>query len=140
VNGVIEARGGGDPTGDIGGSGGAVSIIAHTGTLVLLRNTQGLTADGAGGGEGGEVSFSTDSPANGAMTIGAPVSAQGFGGLSTGPGGGSIDATSAAGLTVTKHQRERRRRRERHRRLGADGGDLVVNNTIVGNDPVGGGA
>ncbi len=103
MQGTVQAQGGGDATGDSGGSGGTIAIEATNGSLVLNRGTQGLTADGAGGGDGGEVDLTTDSPAAGMLTIGAPISVQGFGGVSGRPGGGGfIDVASTNRLDVTK--------------------------------------
>src|SRR5713226_1111542 len=62
ILGIIEAKGGTDVTDGLGGDGGIVSLEAFTGPLVLMRSTSGISADGAGGGNGGDVSLTTDSP------------------------------------------------------------------------------
>ena len=141
LQGMIEAKGGTDPLNEgIGGSGGSVNIEATKGSLVLLRGTQGLTVDGAAGGEGGEVTFTTNHPANGAISIGAPVSARGLGGVVDRPaGGGFIEATASAGLAVTKNI-------DVSGVGGASGvidlaadRDVVINNSLTGSDQIGGG-
>ncbi|HJQ84257.1 MAG TPA: hypothetical protein VKA21_09295 [Candidatus Binatia bacterium] len=139
VRGTVEAKGGSDPTQDIGGSGGSISMEAATGPLGLVKTTQGVSVDGAGGGDGGEIVLSTLSPTMGAITIAAPISSQGMGGeLGRPGGGGEINVTSAAGITITKSIN-----------VGGEGGstglvdlfgerDVLVNNSIIGTDPTGG--
>jgi hypothetical protein len=141
VNGFVAAKGGKDPTGDIGGSGGNVDVEADTGALLFAGNAlQGVITDGAPGGDGGTVSFTTLSAKNGDLTIGAPVSNQGMGGeLGRPGGGGEIDVSSAARLLIT-----------RSINVGGTGGstgvadifgqlDVVVQDSIIATDTAGGG-
>jgi Dictyostelium (slime mold) repeat len=103
LNGVIEARGGGDPAGDSGGDGGEVDIDVSTGALILSRSSSAIVVEGAGGGSAGIVSLLTNSPTNGVITIDAAISAGGRGGSKERPGGGGeISIDSAQGLEVNK--------------------------------------
>ena len=141
VEGTIEASGGGDATRDSGGDGGTIYIETRTGPLVLTRAAQGLTADGAGGADGGEIALVTDSPTNGDLRIETVVSAQGFGGLQgRSGGGGTVEVDAAANFVMV-----------RSINVSGIGGatglvdlsaqrDLTVNASIVGSDPAGGGS
>src|SRR5947207_1211693 len=140
VDGTLDASGGSDPTRDFGGGNGTIEVEARTGALTLVQVGQGLTVDGAGGGDGGEVDLTTDSPANGALTVAGPVRAQGHGGLSGRPAaGGTIDIESAQALALTNSLKV----------TGVGGGfgsvtlaaqrDVLIDGPIDGRDAVGSG-
>ena len=106
VAGIIEATGGSDPTGDIGGLGGVVTIAASDGPLQIVRGTLGINVDGAPGSGEGEINLSTESAADGDLTIDAPIEAVGKGGIGIlgRPGaGGLVSAAAGRSLFIKKN-------------------------------------
>jgi len=101
IRGLVEANGGTDTTGDAGGIGGTIALEATHGTLSVTGT--GIAAQGAGGGDGGEIDVSTDSPTFGNVSLAAPISVLGKGGILNRPGGGGLlEVTSSRGFALTK--------------------------------------
>jgi hypothetical protein len=141
LNGTLQAEGGSDPSGDIGGDGGGITIDARRGALLISRsNTAALSVAGAAGGAGGEVSLATSSPANGSLTIDGIIVATGQGGSLNRPGGGGIVEATSSSLLVVSKRIDVSGTGEASGEIDLQGDrDVSVTAPISGRDPSGGG-
>ena len=144
AQGVIEVRGGSSASGTVGGAGGnggQITIDATSGALAVTRGGGvGLSADGALGGDAGDITLMADSPTQGAVTIGAQISAQGFGTTNRPASGGSVDLSAGSTLTVTKLINVGAPAGDSGTiDLSTDRGDVVLNAPLNGIAPTGGG-
>ncbi|TMA51434.1 MAG: hypothetical protein E6J75_18525, partial [Deltaproteobacteria bacterium] len=145
AQGVIETRGGTSASGTVGGaggSGGSINIEATSGALSMTRGAGvGLSADGALGGDSGDITLAADSPTHGTVTIGAQLSAQGFGTTGRPASGGSVDVTAGSTLTVSRLINVGAPAGDAGTiDLSTDRGDVVLGAPLNGIAPSGGGA
>src|SRR5581483_8793818 len=139
--GAMNADGGSGTLGNPGGDGGEIDLTALAGPLNVARNVGiGLLVDGALGAMGGTIDVESDSSSNGAVTIGAVLSALGSGGSNLDSGGGTVIVDAAGNLTVSKKIDVSATGGDAGEvDLSTDRGDVAVNAVLNGTSPLDGG-